>query len=82
MPGAAGSMVQTHARRAGRRGGPRMAPVAHEPAPMYWYLLFGLSSVPLYLSDGGFSARNRFERAADRCARDGRGRLPWFGGAR
>ena len=33
--------------------------------------------LPLYLLCGGVSVRNRFERAADRYARDGRGWWPW-----
>jgi hypothetical protein len=48
----------------------------HERAHVLQYLLFGPLFLPLYLLCGGISARNPFERAADRYARGGSWR-PW-----
>lgn len=48
----------------------------HERAHVYQYLLFGPLFLPLYAMCGGISARNRFERAADRYAQGG-GWWPW-----
>jgi hypothetical protein len=47
----------------------------HERAHVYQYLLFGPLFLPLYVLCGGVSARNPFERAADRYALTGSG---WF----
>lgn len=49
----------------------------HERAHVYQYLVLGPLFLPLYLFCGGVSARNRFERAADRYALSGRGWWPW-----
>lgn len=43
----------------------------HERAHVYQYLLFGPLFLPLYAACGGISARNPFERAADRYASGG-----------
>src|SRR3546814_8544627 len=40
-------------------------------------MVLGPLFLPLYLLCGGISARNRFERAADRYAGFGRGWWPW-----
>ena len=48
----------------------------HERAHVYQYLLFGPLFLPLYTICGGISARNQFERAADRYAQGG-GWWPW-----
>jgi hypothetical protein len=40
-------------------------------------MVLGPAFGPLYLLCGGVSARNRFERAADRYALTGRGWWPW-----
>lgn len=49
----------------------------HERAHVYQYLALGPLFLPLYFLCGGISARNRFEQAADRYARCGRGWWPW-----
>ncbi len=49
----------------------------HERAHVYQYLALGPLFLPLYFLSGGISARNRFEQAADRYARTGRGWWPW-----
>ena len=49
----------------------------HERAHVYQYLLFGPTFLPLYLLCGGISARNRFERSADRYAAGAGGWWPW-----
>lgn len=49
----------------------------HERAHVYQFLALGPLFVPLYFACGGISARNRFERAADRYALTGRGWWPW-----
>lgn len=51
----------------------------HERAHVYQYLALGPLFVPLYLLCGGVSARNRFERAADRYALTRRGWWPFAG---
>ena len=63
------ALVPTYAARRG------MSPCAqcvrlgdHERAHVYQYLLFGPLFLPLYFLCGGISARNPFERAADRYA--------------
>lgn len=49
----------------------------HERAHVYQYLLFGPLFLPLYVICGGISARNPFERAADRYALGHGGWWPW-----
>ena len=49
----------------------------HERAHVYQYMALGPLFLPLYFACGGISARNRFERAADRYAASGRGWWPW-----
>lgn len=51
----------------------------HERAHVYQYLVFGPLFLPLYFACGGISHRNRFEQAADRYAKTGRGWWPWPG---
>lgn len=72
----------TYASRAARRGDPgcdveRVNLGRHERAHVYQYLALGPLFLPLYLLYGGISARNRFERAADRYASTGRGWWPF-----
>ena len=50
----------------------------HERAHVLQYLLFGPLFLPLYCVCGGVSARNPFERAADRYALTGAGWRPWW----
>lgn len=50
----------------------------HERAHVYQYMVLGPFFIPTYLLCGGISARNPFERAADRYALTGRG---WWPGA-
>ncbi len=75
----------TYAQRANCAHRAEMSPAAfdtpvrlgdHERAHVYQYLLFGPLFLPLYAICGGISARNRFERAADRYAQGG-GWWPW-----
>lgn len=49
----------------------------HERAHVYQYLALGLFFLPMYFLCGGISHGNRFEQAADRYARCGRGWWPW-----
>ena len=49
----------------------------HERAHVYQYWVLGPLFLPLYFLNGGISAHNRFEQAADRYARTGRGWWPW-----
>ena len=67
----------TYAHRAGQCVEPVVSLADHERAHVYQYLLLGPLFLPLYLLSGGISARNRFERAADRYAREGSGWWPW-----
>lgn len=67
----------TYAHRAGRAVEPCISLADHERAHVYQYMLLGPLFLPLYALCGGISERNRFERAADRYARDGRGWWPW-----
>lgn len=67
----------TYAHRAGRGIEPAVSLADHERAHVYQYMLLGPLFLPLYLLCGGISVRNRFERAADRYARHGRGWWPW-----
>jgi len=67
----------TYAHRAGRCVEPAVSLAAHERAHVYQYMVLGPLFLPLYLLCGGISARNRFERAADRYALHGHGWWPW-----
>jgi len=49
----------------------------HERAHVLQYMLLGPFFLPVYLACGGISARNPFERAADRYALTGFGWWPW-----
>jgi len=66
----------TYAHRAGRCIEPPVSLADHERAHVYQYMLLGPLFLPLYLLCGGVSARNPFERAADRYASLGRGWWP------
>lgn len=66
----------TYAHRAGRCIEPPVSLADHERAHVYPYMLLGPLFLPLYLLCGGVSARNPFERAADRYACSGRGWWP------
>ncbi len=72
----------TYAHRAGRASESPVSLADHERAHVYQYMLLGPLFLPLYLLCGGVSARNPFERAADRYARHGRGWWPWCSSAR
>ncbi len=50
--------------------------VDHERAHVFQYMLLGPLFLPIYLACGGISARNPFERAADRYAVTGKGWWP------
>jgi hypothetical protein len=67
----------TYAHRAGHGDEPSILLADHERAHVYQYMVLGPLFLPLYLLCGGISVRNRFERAADRYARQGRGWWPW-----
>jgi hypothetical protein len=67
----------TYAHRAGQAEEAPIVLADHERAHVFQYMAFGPLFLPLYLLCGGISARNRFERAADRYARSGRGWWPW-----
>jgi hypothetical protein len=67
----------TYAHRAGCGAEPPVRLADHERAHVYQYMVLGPLFLPLYLCCGGVGVRNRFERAADRYARDGRGWWPW-----
>lgn len=69
----------TYAHRAGLCEDPMIVLGDHERAHVYQYMALGPLFLPLYLACGGVSVRNRFERAADRYARTGRGWWPWPG---
>ena len=71
------STCVTYAHRAGHRHEDPIMLVDHERAHVYQYMALGLLFLPLYLVCGGISARNPFERAADRYAQTGRGWWPW-----
>lgn len=51
----------------------------HERAHVFQYMVLGPLFLPVYLLCGGVSARNPFERAADRYALTGRGWWPGGG---
>ena len=71
------SACHTYAHRAGLAVEPAISLADHERAHVYQYLALGPLFLPIYLLCGGVSVRNRFERAADRYARTGRGWWPW-----
>jgi hypothetical protein len=72
---------RTYAHRAGLRSEAPVSLADHERAHVYQYMALGPLFLPLYLCCGGISARNRFERAADRYALSGCGWWPWVSGA-
>ena len=67
----------TYAHRAGRGVEPSILLADHERAHVFQYMALGPLFLPLYFACGGIGVRNRFERAADRYARSGRGWWPW-----
>lgn len=67
----------TYAHRAGHDEEPDIQLADHERAHVFQYMALGPLFLPLYFACGGISARNRFERAADRYAQSGRGWWPW-----
>lgn len=67
----------TYAHRAGHGDEAQIVLADHERAHVYQYMVLGPLFLPLYLACGGVSVRNRFERAADRYAHEGRGWWPW-----
>ncbi|WP_130620288.1 hypothetical protein [Dyella amyloliquefaciens] len=69
----------TYAHRAGAGEEPIISLADHERAHVYQYMVLGPLFLPLYALHGGVSARNRFERAADRYALCGVGWWPWPG---
>lgn len=69
----------TYAHRAGCGDEPIISLADHERAHVYQYMVLGPLFLPLYALHGGVSARNRFERAADRYALSGTGWWPWPG---
>lgn len=71
------SDYMTYAHRAGHGDEPMIVLADHERAHVYQYMALGPLFLPLYALCGGVSVRNRFERAADRYARSGRGWWPW-----
>jgi hypothetical protein len=71
------SPCMTYAHHAGRGDEAPILLADHERAHVFQYMVLGPLFLPLYLACGGISARNRFERAADRYARSGRDWWPW-----
>lgn len=69
----------TYATRAGRADEPHIHLGDHERAHVFQYMVLGVFFLPAYVLCGGVSARNPFERAADRYALSGRG---WWPGSR
>lgn len=67
----------TYAHRAGHAVEASIRLDDHERAHVYQYMVLGPLFLPLYLLHGGVSARNRFERAADRYVQTGQGWWPW-----
>ncbi|RYD14534.1 MAG: hypothetical protein EOP90_12900 [Lysobacteraceae bacterium] len=72
---------ETYAHRAGLACEPPVRLCDHERAHVLQYMALGPLFLPLYFLCGGIGVRNRFERAADRYARSGRGWWPWAAGA-
>jgi hypothetical protein len=71
------SPCMTYAHRAGSAEEQPIVLADHERAHVFQYMVLGPLFLPLYLACGGISARNRFERAADRYACIGQGWWPW-----
>lgn len=71
-----GIACHTYAHRAGHGVEPHIRLDDHERAHVYQYLVLGPLFLPVYLICGGVSARNPFERAADRYAQCGHGWWP------
>ena len=71
------SPCRTYAHAAGAVREPPIVLADHERAHVLQYMALGPLFLPLYLLCGGVSARNRFERAADRYAQCGTGWWPW-----
>lgn len=67
----------TYAHRAGECEEAAIVLADHERAHVLQAMALGPLFLPLYLLSGGISARNRFERAADRYALTGKGWWPW-----
>lgn len=67
----------TYAHRAGECEDTPILLCDHERAHVLQAMALGPLFLPLYLLAGGISARNRFERAADRYAKTGRDWWPW-----
>lgn len=72
------AIVRTYASRCGDASRDQCVRLGdHERAHVYQYLAFGPLFLPLYFLCGGVSARNPFERAADRYALTGNGWWPF-----
>ena len=72
-------ICRTYAARCGEASPDQRVRIGdHERAHVYQYLLFGPLFLPLYFLCGGVSARNPFERAADRYALTGKGWDPFL----
>lgn len=69
--------VPTYAARACRLPTPCVRLDDHERAHVWQYFVLGPLFLPVYFLCGGVSARNPFERAADRFALTGTGWWPW-----
>jgi hypothetical protein len=69
----------TYAHRAGLAREDAIGLADHERAHVLQYMALGPLFLPVYFACGGIGVRNRFERAADRYARSGRGWWPWPG---
>lgn len=67
----------TYAHRAGDCSEAPILLCDHERAHVLQAMVLGPLFLPVYLASGGISARNRFERAADRYASTGQGWWPW-----
>ncbi len=72
------ALCTTYAQRAGWCEEPKTRIGDHERAHVLQYMALGPLFLPLYFLHGGVSARNRFERAADRYALTGRDWWPWL----
>jgi hypothetical protein len=72
------ALCATYAHRAGWCVQPQTRIGDHERAHVLQYMALGPFFLPLYLLFGGVSARNCFERAADRYALTGRDWWPWL----
>jgi hypothetical protein len=67
----------TYAHRAGLAHEDPIGLADHERAHVLQYMALGPVFLPVYFACGGIGVGNRFERAADRYARSGRGWWPW-----